>query len=48
MAEIAAAGIRTEAFYEPSWDYGLTAFATEPLTEDKRHFFRKYRLWSQA
>lgn len=38
-------GIRCEAFYEPDWDYGLTAFATEPVFEDKRRVFKKYKLW---
>jgi hypothetical protein len=48
MAKIQEAGIRIEAFYEPDWDYGLTAFATEPVTQEKRSIFRKFRLWSQA
>ncbi len=47
LDKIQAEGIKIEAFYEPDWDYGLTAFATEPLTEDQRGIFRKYRLWSQ-
>lgn len=47
MDKITEAGIQIEAFYEPDWDYGLTAFATEPLSEAKREVFRKFRLWSQ-
>jgi hypothetical protein len=47
MDKIQAAGIKIEAFYEPDWDYGLTAFATEPLVESQREIFRKFRLWSQ-
>lgn len=38
-------GIRCEPFYEPDWDYGFTAFATEPITKDQRKTFSKYKLW---
>lgn len=43
--EVEEAGIRTEMFYEPDWDYGNTAFGTEAITEDQRHTFRRYNLW---
>jgi hypothetical protein len=32
-------------FYEPYKDTGLTAFATVPIAEDKRHLFKKFKLW---
>lgn len=38
-------GIACETFFEPDWDHGFTAFATEPITEDKRKTFKKYKLW---
>lgn len=38
-------GIRCQEFLEPDWDYGLTAFATEQITADKRKTFSKYKLW---
>lgn len=38
-------GIKTVAFWEPDWDYGLTSFGTEPLSEDMRHHLRRYQLW---
>lgn len=38
-------GIRTELFFEPDWEYGDTAFGTEPITNDKRGLLRRYSLW---
>lgn len=38
-------GISCEMFYEPDWDYGNTAFGTEPITFDRRKIFKKYKLW---
>lgn len=38
-------GVQTEMFFEPSWDYGNTAFATEAVTDDLRHIFKRYQLW---
>ena len=32
-------------FYEPDWDYGLTAFTTRPVTAEERAEFRKYQLF---
>lgn len=32
-------------FYEPDWDYGFTAFASEPVTADERKQFRQYKLF---
>lgn len=37
--------VKTELFFEPSWDYGNTAFGTEAVTEDQRHHFRRFQLW---
>lgn len=45
MARTVERGIRCEPFHEPDWDYGLTAFATEPITVDQRKVFNKYKLW---
>lgn len=35
------------AFYEPDHDYGLTAVATVPLTEEQRAALRDYKLWKE-
>ncbi len=32
-------------FYEPYKNTGLTAFATLPIPEEKRHIFRSFSLW---
>jgi hypothetical protein len=32
-------------FYEPYKNIGLTAFATEPISEDQRKLFKQYQLW---
>lgn len=44
-AKVEETGVRTEMFFEPSWDYGNTAFATEAVTDDQRSIFRRYNLW---
>ena len=44
---IQSLGIECASFYEPYEDMGITAFATLPVTEDKRHFFKKYTLWGR-
>lgn len=44
---IESLGIECASFYEPYEDMGITAFATLPVTEDKRHFFKKYTLWGR-
>jgi hypothetical protein len=31
-------GIRSEMFFEPDWEMGFSALATEPLTERKKRF----------
>lgn len=38
-------GLRQVPFYEPSWDYGLTSFATEPLTQEQRVLLKRFQLW---
>ena len=45
LRKCSAAGLRTIEFHEPDWDYGLTAFAVEPLEQHQRHVFRSWRLW---
>lgn len=32
-------------FFEPDWDYGNTAFATEPVKAHQRALFKRYQLW---
>lgn len=39
------AGIRTEMFFEPDWNMGNTAFATEPIQGDARQLFSSLSLW---
>lgn len=34
------------AFDEPSWDFGFTSFASEPVYNHQRSVFRKYRLFA--
>src|SRR5208282_2678403 len=34
-----------EVFYEPDDNLGLTAIATEPLTQEQRRTLSNYRLW---
>ncbi len=45
---LAAIDVRCAAFYEPDNDFGLTAICTEPIVDQRRRFFRQYRLWSSA
>lgn len=44
MDEAASHGIQTVGFTEPDMDFQMTAVATEPLEEDKRHVFSRYKL----
>jgi hypothetical protein len=44
---ITSLGIPCASFYEPYNDTGITSFATLPITEDKRHLFKKYTLWGR-
>lgn len=45
MKDLEEKGIKFIPFYEPSWDYGLTAFGTEPLTQEQRVLLKRYQLW---
>lgn len=38
-------GIRRYLFIEPDMDGQATAFATEPISGEKRKVFRKFPLW---
>ena len=31
---------------EPRWNYGYTAFATEPMTREQRGILNGYKLWT--
>ncbi len=44
--EIESHGIKLVKFHEPDWDYGFTAFASEPVYQDQRVSFKKYRLFT--
>lgn len=37
-ARLARYGIRNEMFFEPSWEMGHSALATEPITDRKQRF----------
>jgi peptidyl-tRNA hydrolase len=39
-------GIELIKFFEPDWDYGFTSFASEPVTQEHRNKFKKYRLFN--
>ena len=45
MKDLEEKDIKFVPFYEPSWDYGLTAFGTEPLTQEQRVLLKRYQLW---
>ena len=45
MKDLEEKDIKFVSFYEPSWDYGLTAFGTEPLTQEQRVLLKRYQLW---
>ena len=45
IKDVESKGIKLVPFIEPSWDYGLTAFATEPLTQERRVLLKRYQLW---
>lgn len=44
-ATIAQAGLKLYEFHEPYQDWGLTAFACEPIPQDKRALFKGFNLW---
>jgi hypothetical protein len=39
-------GIKTYIFFEPDYDTGYTAIATEPLHGEDRTIMSRFRLWS--
>lgn len=45
---IQSLGIECAFFYEPYNDIGITAFATLPIGEEQRHYFKKYTLWGRG
>jgi len=40
-------GLKTFPFYESYKDWGLTAFACEPITQDRRSLFSNFNLWKE-
>jgi hypothetical protein len=44
--KLAASGIKFVQFEETSWDFGFTAFASEPVFAHQREAFKKYRLFT--
>ena len=45
MKDLEEKGIKHTPFYEPDWEYGLTAIGTEPLTQEQRVLLKRYQLW---
>lgn len=45
LAYTNSTGLRTFEFHEPYKNWGLTAFATQPIPQDQRHLFSKFNLW---
>ena len=45
LKDLEEKGIKHTPFYEPDWEYGLTAIGTEPLTQDQRVLLKRYQLW---
>lgn len=45
LDKLVKAGIRIAAWYEPDFENNpLTAFATEPISGERRHLFRNFQL----
>ncbi len=45
LDKLVKAGIRITAWYEPDFENNpLTAFATEPISGERRHLFRNFQL----
>lgn len=42
---VRAKGIDCEMFFEPDWEYGNTAFGTQPIPNAKRKLLKGYSLW---
>jgi hypothetical protein len=47
LDRVARLGVRHRAFREPDTGGQLTAVATEPVSGERRRWFRKYRLLGQ-
>lgn len=45
LLTMASRGIQTFQFHEPYQDWGLTAFACEPIPEHNRRLFKDFQLW---
>lgn len=45
LARIRDAGVKAVLFTEPDLGGCGTALATEPLPPERRHLFRRYKLW---
>ena len=45
LKDLEEKGIKHTPFYEPGWEYGLTAIGTEPLTQEQRVLLKRYQLW---
>jgi hypothetical protein len=41
-------GVRSALFFEPDDGMGYTALCTEPLGQEKRRLFRRFRLWGSS
>jgi hypothetical protein len=39
-------GIDSYMFFEPDYDMGYTAIATEPISEENRDIFKRFKMWS--
>ena len=39
-------GVKFKLFHEPDFPQGHTALCTEPVSQDQRKYFKRYRLWS--
>ena len=48
LSYIQSLGIECASFFEPYQNMGITSFATLPITEDKRHYFKHYTLWGRS
>lgn len=38
-------GFNLTKFNEPSWNYGFTSFASEPISNEERKYFKNLQLW---
>lgn len=45
---VSSCGFKTFPFNEPYADWGITAFACEPVSEDDRASFKQFKLWRKS